>query len=404
VQSRALYRVVKRCFSGTLAVSLALGLVFVPLSTRAAGDPLEINAILSLSGAGSFVGKAEASALGALETTVNTAGGLGGRPIKFAIVDDQSNAQVAVQLGSGLLAKGASVILGPTLVAPCQALAPLVKGKAVEFCLSSGFHPERDSYGFTSGVSTLDQLVFAVQYLRQIGLRKIATLTSLDANGQDADRGIEAALGRPENRDVSLVAAFHFNLAELTVAAQMARIKSSGAQALINYNTGTPFGTVLHGYADVGLDLPLVTQPAALSYAVMEQYASFLPKQLLITGLVGDAPAVAPRGPIQTALATYAKAFKAAGLAPDHVTALVWDPAMIIITAYRKLGPNASGAQLNDFIQNLHGWAGINGEYDFRTGQSGLVSRSLVMVQWSPAKKTFVAVSRPGGGPLTVSQ
>jgi len=369
-----------------------------------AAEPFEINAILSLTGPGSFVGAAEKQALQILETTVNNAGGINGRPIKFAIADDESNPQVAVQLGSGLLANGVSVIVGPTLAGPCQALAPLIKGKAVEFCLSSGFHPDRDSFGFTSGVSTLDQLVFAVHYLRQVGLRKIATLTTPDVNGQDADHGVEVALSRPENREVALAAALHFNLADITVDAQMARIKASGAQAIINYNTGTPFGTVLHGYTDVGLDLPLVTQPAALNYAFMTQYAAVLPKQLLITGLIGDAPAVAPRGPIQAALATYGRAMTLAGIVPDHTTALVWDPAMIIIAAYRKLGTSASGAQLNDFIQNLHGWAGINGTYDFRTEQSGLTPDSLVMVQWNPEKKRFVAVSRPGGKPVPTGQ
>jgi hypothetical protein len=180
----------------------------------------------------------------------------------------------------------------------------------------------------------------------------------------------------------------------------MSRVKSSGAQALINYNTGTQFGTVLHGYADVGLDIPLVTQPAALNYATMAQYASFLPKQLLITGLVGDAPAVAPRGPVQAALTAFLGACKTAGIAPDHTVALVWDPASIVIAGFRKLGPNARGPELNAFMQNLHGWNGINGEYDFRVTQSGLTPSSLVMVEWNAEKKTFVPVSRPGGTPL----
>lgn len=386
----------RRILGMFVAVLVTVG----PAGAPAAPDPMHIDAILSVTGAGSFVGAAEASALGVLETTVNNAGGIDGRPIKFDIADDQSNAQVAVQLGSGLVAQGVSVIIGPTLAGPCQALAPLVKGKAVEFCLSSGFHPDRDSYGFSAGVSTLDQLVFAVRYLRLANVRKIAALTTPDANGQDADHGIEAALARPENRGVVLAAALHFNLTDFTVDAQMARIKSSGAQAVINYNTGTPFGTVLHGYADVGLDVPLITQPAALNYAVMAQYAAYLPRQLLITGLIGDAPSVAPRGGIQTALAGYAAALKAAGIVPDHTTALVWDPALIIIAGYRKLGLKASGPALNDFIQNLHGWPGINGEYDFRTGQGGLTPSSLVMVQWSAEKKTFVPVSRPGGAPL----
>lgn len=383
-----------------LCVGLALALASTPLPTRAA-DPFEINAILSLTGSGSFVGKAEATALGILETTVNADGGIAGRRVKFAIADDQSSPQVAVQLANAILAKGATAIVGPTLVAPCQAIAPLVKGKAVELCLSSGFHPDHGSFAYTSGVSTLDQLVVALRYLRQAGYRKIATLTSLDVNGQDADHGIEQALSRPENRELSLAAALHFNLTDLTVTAQMARIKESGAQVLVNYNTGTPFGTVLHGYTDVGLDIPIVTQPASLNYAVMRQFASLLPKQLLITGLVGDAPEVAPRGAVAAAVATYGKALKAVGVMPDHVTALAWDPALIVVSGYRKLGTDTSGSRLNDFIQNLHGWAGMNGEYDFRVSQSGLTTASLVIVRWDPDKEAFAAVSKPGGIPLT---
>jgi ABC-type branched-subunit amino acid transport system substrate-binding protein len=384
-------------------ISATLIIATAPGAAPAASDPLPIDAILSLTGSGSFVGMAESRALGILETTVNGTGGIGGRPIKFQIADDQSSAPVAVQLGSALIGRGAAVIIGPTLAGPCEALAPLVKGKAVEFCLSSGFHPARNSYGFTAGVSTLEQLVFAVRYLRLSGLTKIATLTTPDVNGQDADRGVQAALGRPENRDVVLTASAHFNLTDLAVDAQIAHIKSSGAQALINYNTGTPFGTVLHGYTDVGLDIPLVTQPAALNYAVMEQYAAFLPKQLLITGLVGDVPAVAPRGAVQTALANYSAAFHAADVTPDHTTALAWDPALVIVAGLRKLGPAATGPALNAYIQNLHGWSGINGEYDFRSNQGGLTSNSLVMVVWNAAKKTFVPASRPGGAPLAAA-
>lgn len=385
--------------AAALGCALLLALIAVPHATRAA-DPFEINAILSLTGAGSFVGKAEAAALGILEPTINASGGIGGRPVKFVIADDQSNPQVAVQLASALLDKGVTAIIGPTLVAPCQALAPLVKGKAVEFCLSAGFQPEHNSFAFTSGVSIPQQLIVALRYMRQAGYRKIATLTSLDVNGQGADSGIEQAFSLPENRSLSLVAALHFNLSDLTVDAQMARIKSSGAQVLVNYNTGTPFGTVLHGYADIGLDIPIVTQPAALNYAVMAQYATLLPKRLLITGMVSDAPEVAPAAVVAGALGTYMKAFKSAGVVPDHTTALAWDPGLIIVNGYRKLGTGARGAALNDYIQNLHGWTGMDGEYDFRVSQSGLTPSSLVIVEWNPEKKTFVAVSKPGGAPL----
>ena len=397
----------RRCFSATLVIALVAVFCSVPLASPAA-DPFEINVILAVTGAAAFAGRSEAQGLGIVETTINNAGGINGRPVKFVVADDQSNPQVAVQLGNQLLAKNVAVTIGPSLLASCSAIQPIFKGHAVEYCTSAGYHPEPNSYAFTQGVSTIDQLVFAVRYLRQTGIRKIAAVTSVDANGLDVEKGLQLALSMPENKDMALVTTAHFSVAssigDVTVDAQMAGVKASGAQAVINYNTGTPFGTVLHGYTDVGLNIPLITQPAALSFTTMAQFASILPSELLITGLVGDAPDVAPRGAIGTAVRAFVDAMKSGGVAPDHVAALAWDPALIIVAAYKKLGLNATGPKLNDYIQNLHGWVGMNGEYDFRTGQSGLTPRSLVMVRWNAEKKAFVAVSRPGGGPLTASR
>lgn len=97
----------------------------------------------------------------------------------------------------------------------------------------------------------------------------------------------------------------------------------------------------------------------------------------------------------------YTNAFKAAGIEPDHALNLVWDPVMLVVAALRKYGPNATAAQINDYIESLHGWPGTAGRYDFRNGnQSGLDANWLVMVRWSPERKAWIAVSKPGGAPL----
>jgi branched-chain amino acid transport system substrate-binding protein len=378
---------------------LALAMAGIPLAGRAA-DPVEINVILSLTGPGALLGKEEATSLGIEETTINSSGGIGGRPVKFALHDDQSNPQVAVQLGSALLAQGVHAIVGPSLVADCDGIAPLIPGKAVMYCISAAFHPKPDSYGYFFGISTHEQLVFSLHYLRRHGITKIASIQSADALGQDTDRGIAEALSRPENKGMTLVSSQHFSLGDLTVDAQMANIKASGAQAVIAYSTGSPLGTVLHGLQNVGLEIPVMTQPAALNRSITSAFASYLPKDFYVSAQVGDAPEVVPSGPVRVALTTYLNAFKAAGVQPDHSTALAWDPAMIIVAAMKKLGPNASGVQLNDYIQHLHGFAGMEGMYDFRTGQGGVGNESLVMVRWNAEKKTWDAVTGPGGAPL----
>jgi branched-chain amino acid transport system substrate-binding protein len=92
----------------------------------------------------------------------------------------------------------------------------------------------------------------------------------------------------------------------------------------------------------------------------------------------------------------YTGALAAYGLTPDHTLASVWDPAFIMVAALRKLGSDASAAQIQAYIGNLRGWAGANGEYDFRDGsQRGLSANSVIMVQWDAAQGRFTGVS-PG--------
>ncbi len=108
---------------------IALALL-LPLSPErpagAQGTPYEINTILALTGPAAFIGTSEQKALGIFEALTNKAGGIKGRPIKFVILDDQSNPAVSVQLVNGLIAKKVPLILGPTFTATCQADGPLV--------------------------------------------------------------------------------------------------------------------------------------------------------------------------------------------------------------------------------------------------------------------------------------
>ncbi len=365
----------------------------------AAGEPFEIPAVLSISGPGSFLGKNEQEALRVVESTVNASGGVAGRPVTFAVQDDQSNPQVALQLTNALIARKVPVILGSSLVAACSAMAPLAKDGPVIYCLSAGMHPERESYMYTYGVSTTDLIAMNLRWLGAKGLRKVALLISTDASGQDGERGIDAALALPDNKDVTVVAREHYATSDLSVAAQLARIKQSGAQTLIAWGTGTPIGTVLHGVQDTGLDIPICVSASNNIYAEMKQYASILPHDLIAAGMPGTVADSLPNGAVKTAVRQFVDAFKAAGIRADISQSIAWDPGLIIVNAFRKYGPNATPAQLREFISTLHGWAGANGMYDFRTGdQRGLaVATSGIMQRWDVTKDTWVAISAFGG-------
>lgn len=72
---------------------------------------------------------------------------------------------------------------------------------------------------------------------------------------------------------------------------------------------------------------------------------------------------------------------------------------MIVIDALRKLGPNASGADLQAYIEKLTNYVGITGTYDFANGdQRGLTVDDLLIMRWDNDRSDFVAVSKLGGG------
>jgi branched-chain amino acid transport system substrate-binding protein len=363
-------------------------------------EPYTINVIASQTGVAAFVGQSITKTLGIAEAVINKQGGIRGRPVKFLIADDNSNPQVAVQLASKLIAEKVPVVLGPGFVATCSATMPLAQANGpVMYCFAPGIYPPAGSYVFSAGAAIdLTTLAF-VRYFRERGWKRIAVLSSTDASGQSWDRGVAFALAQPENKDMQLVAHEHMNATDLSAAAQLARIKSLNPQGLFVLPTGTPFGTAMRGVADAGLDVPIVGGSGNLSYAQLATYQSFLPKEVYFPGAISLVPSVVGAGPIHEAQTAYFNSFREAGTPrPDVLLSVAWDPAMLVVSALRTLGPNAGAQQIRDYLVKLHGWVGIYGVYDFRDGQQrGVGIQSQAVFRYDNAAQTFTPVSRPGG-------
>jgi branched-chain amino acid transport system substrate-binding protein len=380
-------------------VMLALALAAGPVRAPAADpEPLRIPTIVSLTGVAAFIGKNEQQAFAIAEKTINARGGINGRPVHFDVTDDTSSGQVALQLVSQIGA-ATPLFIGPGLTQDCNAVAPVVRDRGpAEWCLSPGVNPPPGSNIWSSSVSLVDCAKVMMRYFHQRGLNRMAILSSTDATGQEIDRDFDLAHALPEFRDVEFVAHEHFNLSDVSVAAQVAKIKAARPQALLTWTLGPPFGTLLHGVADGGLDVPVGASNGDMIYEQLAQYAGFMPKELDFVAVLASAHDTLGKGPVRDAQAAYLAAFKAAGVRPSFVHTLAWDPAFIVVDAYRHLGSGASPQQFRDYINHLHGWVGINGIYDFRDGsQRGIGANAAIMERWDPATNDFSTVSKRAG-------
>lgn len=385
------------------AIALALLCALLLAAPLRAAEPYDLQVIVPLSGGGAFAGTGQQAMLQAFEAMVNKDGGIKGQDLRLVFHDDQSSPQVAVQLATELLAAHPSVILGSSLVAMCAAIAPLVKNGPVQYCLSPGLHPTAGSYSFSVSAGSFDQIEALMRYFRLKGWAKIAVLTATDATGQDADRAIERILGLPDFSTMQKVDHEHFNPGDVSVAAQIERVKASGAQCLIAWITGTPVATALKGAIQAGLDIPIGTSSGNQTFAQLALYTGFMPKDLVLpSGLFPEHDGIVSLDPrVEKEQHAMYAVLKERGLRSDNMTGTSWDAALIVVAALRQLGTGASAEQIRQYIANLTDFPGVGGIYDFKSyPERGLGPDSATIVRYDPQGPHWVWLSQPGGTPL----
>jgi branched-chain amino acid transport system substrate-binding protein len=385
-----------------LRIVLALFVFTLASGAQAATEPFTIYAIDAVTGIGAFQGKTMAADERMYVDVINKAGGINGQPVSIEIMDDQSNPRVDVQLANEIMAKHPAAILGPTIQATCNAVAALAATAGpVVYCQSPGIRPPKDGFVFSAGVPIVRTVAIALKYARLSGARRMAVLIANDATGQSTDEILAAALARPENRIIQVVAHEHFDDNALDINAQLARIKAANADYIYLSAAGTPFQTVIRGLRDAGMTMPVTTSAANMHAEFLSPYGDALPQKVLFNGPVYWGMDLDRAGPLRPALTEFLDAHKAAGtpVTPDEFYG--WDSTKIVLSAFQKLGTAATAEQVRRYINGLHGFWGISGEYDFRGGdQHGLGDNASVILRYDPAHQSFYPVSAPGGTPL----
>ncbi len=381
------------------AAALAILLTLAPFGSARAADPLEMYALIPVTGPLAFYGAGIATSLGALEKTVNASGGISGRNVHINILDDQANPQIAVQLLGPILSKGAPVVIDAGPAATCKATSSLAKSSAVIFCLSTAYEPAGDPYSFTTPMSLEDALAAQIRFFRVRGLKRLGFIIANDATGQASDSVLTNIMNYPENRGMSVVVRERFGPADISITAQVAHLRSENVQAVYALASGAPFGLILREMRDAGLNVPTSTLASNQSVKQMESYGTSVPPDLEMTSARWAAYSVMQGGPVKEKVAQFRAAMAQAGLAGDYGPAsLPWDPGMFIIAAYRKYGASMTPANLKDYIANVRNVPGICGFYDFITTPGrGLSSKDTVVLRWDGGRKDFIPISTAGG-------
>ncbi len=386
-----IHRAVIRRFAVALIVSFACA-ICAPAATRAQPGPFEINVLLSLTGTYANLGNTEKKMLESMEPFVNKHGGIKGQPIHFVIYDDQSSPQTGLQLATQLIAKHVQAILGSDVGGICSAISPLLTNGPVLFCISPTITPKAGSYVFVNGIDNTNQALGMVQFFNHRGWKRLAVITPIDSTGQGLDQHLTEVMASKEAAGMTLVSTEHYNPADINIDAVMSRVKASGPQAIVLWAVGNAFGTAIHAMQNVGLDVPVGTTSGNAGIDGLKQFASFMPKDMFVDGSAYLAPSPSDAPGVKEQVQEFFEAMKPSGVTIDYLTGTAWDPAMIFISAWRKLGTDATAQQIRTFIASQKAYAGIAGIHDFTDGsQRGLNVSAVLITRWNANTAAFSA-------------
>jgi branched-chain amino acid transport system substrate-binding protein len=372
----------------------------VPAGAQA--TPVTFEVLLPMTGQAAFSGQAETQSLAAFEKYINTNGGLRGSQIHFDIKDDQTSPQVALQLTNAAIAQHAPVIFGPAVVATCASAGAAVSATGpVQFCFSPGYSPPKDSYSFATGTTIVALTRTILMYAKQRGFHRVAFIGSTDATGI-ATAAVNVELFKtPELRGLELVADERVGTGDVSATAQVAKIKAARPDVLWTSTSGTVFQTVIRALADVGLEIPVITTTANASAPQLKQLGALLPRELYFNGVPYQLGNSLKDPELRRQAKVFADAFKGIGVEPTALNALAWDPLLIVAAAYRQFGPTMTADQLKAFTLGQRHFPGLNGYYNFGSGdQHGLDSNAVVVIGWNREKADFYPASQLGGTPI----
>ncbi len=207
---------------------------------------------------------------------VNAEGGVNGRKIRVAALDDGYEGDVTLPNTVKLVTQekvfGLFDYVGtPTLVKALPAIQQFSGDGLFLFSAFSGAQPQReapnDKFVFNIRASYRQETAALVKNLTKLGLKKIGVFIQDDAYGRSGEDGVVRAL-KSEGLTLTAETTYQRNVPyETSMAPAMGALKASGCQAVIAVGAYTQCAAFIRDARNAGWDVPI----ANLSFVGADQ-------------------------------------------------------------------------------------------------------------------------------------
>jgi branched-chain amino acid transport system substrate-binding protein len=347
-----------------------------------AAPPIKIGALFSVSGPAAFLGEPERNTAQMVADEINKAGGIKGRQIELIVIDTQGDPAKAVQ-GANKLIKDdkVSAIIGPSTTGDTMAIIPVVEKAGIPLIsCAAGSKITEPVKKWVFKTAQNDALAVAkiYEYLQTKKINKLAILTVSDGFGSS---GREQLVAHAKEYGMEIISNETYGPKDTDMTAQLTKIRSSGAQAIICWGTNPGPAVVARNVKQLGIKLPLLMSHGVSSKKFIELAGDAAEGIMLPSGRVIVADQLPSSDPQKKALLSYVNGYKKIyKVEGDHFGGHAWDAMMLLKNAIERGGD--SPAAIRDQLEKTEKFAGIGGTFTYSAhDHAGLSKDAFVIVE-----------------------
>ncbi|HEY0381567.1 MAG TPA: ABC transporter substrate-binding protein [Candidatus Elarobacter sp.] len=356
-----------------------------PRFATAAGDPILIGATVSESGPGATLGRPEADSIQMAVDEINKAGGVNGRPLQAAILDDESNATTAVNNTRKLLDQHVVAIIGSSLTQTSLAMIPLATAAKVPMISlassSQVIQPVGDrQWIFKMPITDFHVAQVMQEYMRKKKQTKVSVIYRDDDYGKTGLSHFNDA-GKRFGFEVLNAEAINARASDATT--QLTHVKSAAPQAIVAWTTLPSAGVIIKAYKELGLSLPIYYSDGSATGVFPQQAGAALNGAYIASTKINVADTLPNNDPQKKILTHYIDAF-VKGYPKDAPVSIFggfgYDSVYVLKQAIQR-AKGTDGEKLRQALEHTE-YLGVTGQFRMSAADhNGLSVFSLVLTQ-----------------------
>jgi branched-chain amino acid transport system substrate-binding protein len=369
---------------------LCLAMAAFPLAAQQGS--IKIGAILSVTGPASFLGAPEAKTLEMLVEQVNAAGGLLGRKVELVLKDCMASPEKAISFARQLIEEEQVLaILGPTgsgetlkIKDICEEnqmiLLSCASGEAIVNPVAKWVFktPQNDSYA----------VIWIYRYLKDKGLSRIGVVVSNTGFGNLGKGQLEKYA--PEY-GIEILISEVYDKEATDLTGVLTKVKARDVQAVVNWSIEPAQSLVIKNLRQLGMNVPLFQSHGFGNIKYVEAAGQAAEGVIFPCGRLLVVDTLPAGHPQKTLLANFKKQYEEKY--KEDVSTFgghAYDAFTILAAAIKRAG-STDKAKVRDAIENLKGFVGTAGIFNFSaTDHNGLDLSSFEMLTVKNGKFTLL--------------